>query len=558
MKLRIGFRILLGFGVVVCVSLGLGWYGLRKLSQVTALAAEVADHDFVFLALLQEVSENQQQMRTIAGKATVLPLLRKIHLPSEDPLQPQQRWREVQARTTGLLDKAQSAARRAEQSAESPPRVAQYRKIRQLVEEASEALQQLSAESELQFGMINRGAWNKVAGRTAQQEQLRQAFDAKLVELRQATLEQVEIGRAENARLYASARTSTLLALGAALLIGVLSSVAIQRSITAPLKTFMDFVGRIGEGDLTGQAQAVRGDELGELGASLNAMVAGLREVASQTRQATENLNAATGEILASTQQQAASSSEQASAVQQTTATMAEISQAAAQISDRARQVVAAAEATSAAGNSGLQAVQNTTRTMEMIREQAEAVAENVLTLSEKTASIGEIIATVNDVAEQSHLLALNAAIEASAAGEHGRTFSVVASEIKNLADQSKEATVQVRSILGEIQKGINTSVMLTEEAVKRSESGKQQADIADGTIRQLTESVAQSVQAFQQIVAGANQQQIGFDQVAQAVRSIGQASEQTAGSTRQLEQAAANVNALAQQLSKAVERYRV
>ena len=102
------------------------------------------------------------------------------------------------------------------------------------------------------------------------------------------------------------------------------------------------------------------------------------------------------------------------------------------------------------------------------------------------------------------------------------------------------------------------SSVSITEEAVKRSESGKQQADVADRTIRQLTESVQQSVQAFQQIVAGANQQQIGFDQVAQAVRSIGQASDQTAGSTKQLERAAANVNALAQQLSKAVERYRI
>ena len=370
--------------------------------------------------------------------------------------------------------------------------------------------------------------------------------------------EQVAIGKAETAELYDSARTSTLLALAAAVMLGVLSSVVIQRSITVPLRTFMKFVGRIGQGDLTGQALTGRRDELGDLATSLNAMVDGLRDVASQTRQASENLNAATAEILASTQQQAASTTEQATAVQQTTATMAEISQAGAQISERAKQVAAAAEATSATGNSGLQAVQNTTGTMEAIREQAEAVAENVLTLSEKTQSIGDIIATVNDVAEQSHLLALNAAIEASAAGEHGRRFSVVASEIKNLADQSKEATVQVRSILGEIQKGINTSVMLTEEAVKRSETGKQHADIADRTIRQLTDSIQQSVQAFQQIMAGSNQQQIGFDQVAQAVRSISQASEQTAGSTKQLEQAAANVNALAQQLSKAVERYRI
>lgn len=354
--------------------------------------------------------------------------------------------------------------------------------------------------------------------------------------------------------------TTTIILFGGLLTVTVvlLSGVAIQRSITRPLAMFMQFVERVGQGELTHQAPVGRGDELGDLGQSLNQMVAGLKDVAGQTRSATENLNSATAEILASTQQQAASTGEQATAVQQTTATMAELGQSGAQISERAKQVAAAAEATSTASDGGLQAVQNTTRTMEAIREQAEAVAENVVALSEKTQSIGEIIATVNDIAEQSHLLALNAAIEAAAAGEQGRSFSVVANEIKNLADQSKEATIQVRSILGHIQKGINSSVMLTEEAVKRSESGKQQADIADRAIRQLTESIQQSVRAFQQIVAGAGQQQIGFDQVTQAIRNIGQASEQTATSTRQLEKAAANMNALGQQLRKAVERYRV
>ena len=115
-----------------------------------------------------------------------------------------------------------------------------------------------------------------------------------------------------------------------------------------------------------------------------------------------------------------------------------------------------------------------------------------------------------------------------------------------------------MRAILGDIQKGINSSVMLTEEAVKRVDSGKQQADVADRTIRDMTEGIQQSVQAFQQIVAGASQQQVGFSQVMQAVRDIGQASQQTAAGTRQLEKAAVNLSALGQQLQKSVERYQI
>jgi methyl-accepting chemotaxis protein len=332
----------------------------------------------------------------------------------------------------------------------------------------------------------------------------------------------------------------------------------IQRSITGPLSAFMQFVGRVGEGDLTQQSQISSADELGELGKSLDQMVLGLKDVAAQARSATENLTSASAEILTSTQQQAASTGEQAAAVQQTTITMEEVTQSSAQIAERAKQVAASAEATSAASHAGLQAMENTTKTMESIRAQAEAVAENVVSLSEKTQAIVEIITTVNDLAEQSHLLALNAAIEAAGAGEQGRRFSVIASEVKNLADQSREATVQVRGILGDIQKGINSSVMLTEEAVKRVASGKQQADIANGTIRTMAESIQQSVQAFQQIVAGSNQQQIGFTQVMQAVRDIGQASQQTAAGTQQLEKSALNLTALSQQLQKAVERYRM
>jgi methyl-accepting chemotaxis protein len=155
-------------------------------------------------------------------------------------------------------------------------------------------------------------------------------------------------------------------------------------------------------------------------------------------------------------------------AYQETNATMQEVSQSCLQIAEKAKQVTATAEAVSIANTSSVDAVQKANQTVEAIHEQAEAVAQNIVSLSEKTQMVGDILATVNDIAEQSHLLALNAAIEAAAAGEHGRSFSVVAGEIKNLADQSKAATVQVKTILGDIQKEINTSVMLTEEAVKR------------------------------------------------------------------------------------------
>ena len=195
---------------------------------------------------------------------------------------------------------------------------------------------------------------------------------------------------------------------------------------------------------------------------------------------------------------------------------------------------------------------------MDAIREQAEIVAQNIVALSEKTQAIGEIISTVNDISERSHLLALNAAIEAAAAGESGRSFTVVASEMKLLADQAKEATNQVRSILGDVQRGINTSVMLTEEAVKRTAAGKERTETTVRTIGEITGRIQESVQTFQQIVASTNQQQLGIEQVMGALTNIRQASQQTAAGTRQLDEAAANLAGLSQQLQALADRYKV
>jgi methyl-accepting chemotaxis protein len=331
-----------------------------------------------------------------------------------------------------------------------------------------------------------------------------------------------------------------------------------RRSITRSLAEFQQFVTAVGEGDLTQKSAGEGGDEVGGLAQGLNQMVSRLREMATQTRAATANLDAATMEILASSREQSAVTSEQVAAHQETNVTIQQVSQSGLQITERAKQVTITAEAVSIANLSGLDAVQKANQTVEAIHEQAEAVAQNIVSLSEKTQAVGDILATVNDIAEQSHLLALNAAIEAAAAGEHGRSFSVVAGEIKNLADQSKAATVQVKTILGDIQKEIGTSVMLTEEAVKRVDLGKHQADLAASAIRNMAANIDQSVQAFQQIVAGTNQQQIGFENVMQALKDMSRASEQAAASTRQTEKSAASLADIGAQLRVVTERYRL
>ena len=364
-------------------------------------------------------------------------------------------------------------------------------------------------------------------------------------------------GQARIDQVYDQSRNLLVWAVIFALVVSIGMAWSILRSIVRPLETFIAFAEHVGQGDLSGQPLKAGRGELGRLGATLNAMAEGLRQVGRQSHEITSTLNASAAQIRASTQQQAASVEEQLAALQQTAATADQITHSGARIAARAQEVILAAQASVQTSANGLRAVADAARAMDAIREQGEVVAANIVALSEKTQAIGEIITTVNDISERSHLLALNAAIEAAAAGENGRSFAVVASELKLLADQAKEATLQVRSILGEIQRGINTSVMLTEEAVKRVAFGRTRSKETERTIEEITAAVQESVQTFQQIVASTNQQQIGIEQVMSALQNIRQASQQTAAGTRELDTAAGNLADLSRQLVTLGERYK-
>lgn len=254
-------------------------------------------------------------------------------------------------------------------------------------------------------------------------------------------------------------------------------------------------------------------------------------------------------EILAGTSQQASSMREQSTAVAETVTTVDEVLQTASQAAERAKTVADSAMHAADVGATGKQSVMNTISVMEEVKEQTATIAETILSLSERAQTIGEIIAAVNEITERSNLLALNAAIEASRAGEHGRGFSVVASEIKSLADQSKKATAQVRQILGDIQKSTNTAVLVTEQGTKSVHQAIRAANESGETISSLVETMDAAARAATQIAASASQQATGMSQIHQAMSHINEASNQNLAATRQSEQAAQDLHTLGTRL---------
>jgi len=322
---------------------------------------------------------------------------------------------------------------------------------------------------------------------------------------------------------------------------------------------YLLFVEGVADGKLNQRLTVTNSkDTLTTLGHHLNMMVERLGDMTTQIRAATSNISSATAEILAAMTQQLAGASEQSAAISQTSSTINEVKTVVEQAYNKAESVSHGSKRTLEISANGQQAITNTVAGMHQIKDKVAGIAENILALSEQTQQIGEITATVNEIASQSNLLALNASVEAARAGEHGKGFAVVAVEVRNLAEQSKQATSQVKSILNEIQKATNAAVMATEEGTKGVDHGVHLTQQAGETITQLAQSIGDSANAAQLIVASAKQQSAGMEQIALAMQNINQATTQNLASTRQTEQSAQGLAAVARQLESLVAQYKL
>jgi methyl-accepting chemotaxis protein len=278
------------------------------------------------------------------------------------------------------------------------------------------------------------------------------------------------------------------------------------------------------------------------------------RSITRQLREAISQLSTSSGEIVAMTTQVASGATETATAVSETTTTVEEVKQTSQVASQKAKYVSDTAQRSAQVSKAGKASVDDTIEGMSNIKEQTDSIAQSIVSLSEQSQAIGEIIATVSELAEQSNMLAVNAAIEAAKAGEQGKGFAVVAQEVKSLAEQSKQATVQVRAILSDIQKATHVAVMATEQGSKAVEAAVKQSNSTSEAIRGLTDSITEAAQAATQIAASSQQQLVGMDQVALAMENIKQASTQNVTATKQAEQAAKNLNELGHRLRSLIE----
>jgi len=232
---------------------------------------------------------------------------------------------------------------------------------------------------------------------------------------------------------------------------------------------------------------------------------------------------------------QATAATQQAAAVAQTSTSLEQIRETSNQTLEKANELSDIAERSFEEGSLGLSEVRNGVAAIGSIREQVEDIARNMVNLSGLSKRIGEITASVNNLAQQSKMLAVNASIEAAKAGESGKGFAVVAEEMGNLAEQSEEATTQVRQMLDDVQSATEKAVMATEEGTKQVDSGVVLFENTGATMESLHKAIEQSAVASQQISASIRQQTLGIGQVTDAMVDINKVTTQFVATSSQI-----------------------
>ena len=275
------------------------------------------------------------------------------------------------------------------------------------------------------------------------------------------------------------------------------------------------------------------------------------RSINKMLGETTTVLASSAAEILASTTEQAASGSESMAAVAQTAATVDQVAQASDQANQRARTMSEAAQRAAEIGKVGRKAVDDSVAAMGQVRTHVDSIASQdhvVLSKSRHRLHRRRDCLRGRDRGADEPSSAQRG-YRGGARGRRGEWVPRRRREIRRLAEQSKKATVQVRQILGDIQRATSSAVLVSEQGTQQVQAGVKQVSEAGETIRSLTDVVTQSAQVSAQILASSSQQAAGMSQIRQAMANIQEATQQNVTASQQNERAARDLAELGNKL---------
>lgn len=378
-----------------------------------------------------------------------------------------------------------------------------------------------------------------------------------------------------HSRTWDMIKGSFLTAIIPILLAGAATIYLIQRT-TAPLHSIGQFANRVAEGDLTTERLTIKGnDEISQLSHDLNKMADNLTEIIGDLATSSNQVAATSNELSASAEHVSIAaeqnlqsvnevkvgSQEQVNIVHDTNKTIATISEKTDQISEKSQKLNTASNKTTERAEDGNKIIIKSIEQMETINSQATNMSESVEQLSKKSEEINDIISLINEISVQTNLLALNASIEATHAGASGQGFAVVATEIRNLAEQSAEATSKISDLIHEIQTDTTNVVDMTNGSIESVQLGTEIIRDAGKAFSYIEDSVNHVTREIDTINQDISHIVKDIDQILYSMDEIESISSNMANNTKGVlaqseEQAAAieEVNTLMEKMSQMAE----
>ncbi len=355
-----------------------------------------------------------------------------------------------------------------------------------------------------------------------------------------------------------AARTNGIIIGFLAMLIGIVIAMLTARHLVGQVNRVLAAVNLVAEGDLSVEINVDGNDEICQLGRATNLMRLKLHDMASEVRAKAEAVNSAAQEIAASVESQAAATTEMSSSVAEITSTMEEFSASSTQISENAKSVVDIAGQTLEDSRSGSEAMQSVLVKMDDIHKENQHSLQEIVDLGTKSKQISKVMEIINAVADQTKLIAFNAALEASSAGDAGRRFSVVATEIRRLADSVTTSTSEIETKINEIQDSINRLVITSEKGARGIIAGTDASALTADRLNVIVTAASQTNSSAQQISISTQQQQTASSQVLLALREIVSASSHTSKSITHISQISKDMAELSSELSRVVDQFKL
>ena len=330
-----------------------------------------------------------------------------------------------------------------------------------------------------------------------------------------------------------------------------------NQQLQSDIRGLLTVVASASEGDFTQRGEVGSG-VLGNVADALNLMFENVGELVQHLKDASRRVVESATQIQASSEQLAQGAARQTSDITSTTTAVQEMTSNTQSVSENASVATEAAKRAENAAHQGGDVIRRVITGMQALQKNTQASAVKIKRLGERSMEISTIIGTIQKISAQTNMLALNAAIEASRAGEHGLGFTVVADEVRRLAERTETAADEIARLIAGMQSETNDSVSGMERQAEHVEQQTTFVSEAGGTLERIEHASVQSAELIAEISMAASQQARGAASLSEAMLSISEVARQAQASSEQTQHSTHSLMEVASELNTQVGLFRV